>query len=191
MKISALTNTEEVNKTTATVHEFSVDTKNKYQKNFVMGNTVGLKMLSSVSENNYCSHSCKDSSDCYSENCVGECCLTSDIKEFICGPREKELSKAKNITDLENTKIVCKSSINQNCSKDDDCFSNKCDYSGICVETDYIQSEKKKYDNEVRVFYVFIVLIIVLISSVLLCSFYFGRRVSKPGKGKRKHLLDD
>ncbi|OUM59839.1 hypothetical protein PIROE2DRAFT_14540 [Piromyces sp. E2] len=174
---------------------FSVDTENKYKKEFRINTTESkLKMVSSLLPND-CKQGCSKDSDCYSENCEGGdkgngCCMKNEkIKEYICGPREIDI-KTEDLSKLESTNIVCKSSNNQPCSKKSDCFSDVCDYNGFC-SNELSKEEEEKYQKEVNVFYVFIILIIVLISSVLLCSLYFGRKVNKPGKGKRKHLLED
>ncbi|ORX42959.1 hypothetical protein BCR36DRAFT_406899 [Piromyces finnis] len=163
-------------------HSFSVDVEQEYKKDFSMGTETSLKMKSSLEQSSQCYMFCKKDSDCYSELCKGDCCIAnSNIEELICTPNKKEpTSKG----------VICKLSNNQKCSKDENCYSNCCDYSGVCLD-DYNSNEKKKFDNEVNIFYVFIMLIILLITSVLFCSFYFGRKVNKPLKGKRKHILDD
>lgn len=167
-----------------------------YNGVFHLGEKSKLKMLTSVDSVN-CRNSCEISSDCYSENCSNtKCCLKNEgIQEYICGPKifinDYKSDKKIEIEKFENNTVSCKLSNYQSCKKDNECYSNVCDYSGICLD-EINENQKKKFNNETIIFYIFLGLILLLILSVIFCSLYFSRKVNKrSNKGKRKHPVND
>jgi len=151
---------------------------------FKLGKRINLNMRTCFfdTENYNATYSCSpqqcnSNNDCYSRKCDdNRCSRNSKFREFVCSPFDKT--------------IDCKYDLQQSCKKDNECASNVCDYSGICLY-DKNSQNVQLYKNEIKKFYIFISIIFGVIILILICSCYCNRSIKKGSNNRKKHRLND
>jgi hypothetical protein len=182
------------------------NTKTLNANDFIVSDKEVGYIIRSCQESDCLTPPCSANEDCYSNNCEKkECRVNKDMREYYCGFPIYEVKKGDNSTikldDITKSKCkygkskdqsCCRYDKEQTCSNNKDCFTDKCDYSGVCVP-DYLTKSKIAYENEKKHFYIFLGIVSTFIVIVITGSFYYNRKYIRQmeDEEKKRRLLNN